>query len=314
MAIFAYFTSAASQRGISLIELMLAISLSMLLSLGVLSFHIQQKTSYLFQQGLSRILQNSQIAAYTLKNALQSAGSLGCLSLVSSTPMRVLTATPLPIEADMQLLEQYNRLLVQKAQAVAHKLLVPMSHIQAPITVERGKDALTAGDMVVVSDCQQADVFMVNDVSVQRDTRTLYYKDAALSKAYDEQAELSKWTAKEFYIADSHYKNLQDQTVKGLFVHDLLTGHREEIVQGVEAWQLRYGLDRNNDGLIEEHRLANEVRDWLQVKSVAISLLLNSIDNVLPAPKDYEFAGKHYSATDRLLRKQVDIYIALRNR
>jgi len=205
-------------------------------------------------------------------------------------------------------------LLVQKAQAVAHKLLVPMSHIQAPITVERGKDALTAGDMVVVSDCQQADMFMVNDVSVQRDTRTLYYKDAALSKAYDEQAELSKWTAKEFYIADSHYKNLQDQTVKGLFVHDLLTGHREEIVQGVEAWQLRYGLDRNNDGLIEEHRLANEVRDWLQVKSVAISLLLNSIDNVLPAPKDYEFAGKHYSATDRLLRKQVDIYIALRNR
>jgi len=303
----------ARQHGVSIIEMMIAMTLSLLVGLSAFAFYFQLKANYAFQQGLNRILQNAQIIHFAFKNAIAGVGSLGCLAVDFAIPIYGQDRLPIPIQADTMVREQYNRLMVQQAQSSAHKLVMNMFTERAPITVERGISGITSGDIAVISDCEQADIFTVSSVSTSGQSRTIYHTQQPLSKAYAESAEVSVWNVNEYYIDESHYKNKQGKITKGLFVHNLLTGRSEEIVQGVEDWRLYYAVDSNQDGVVDKHQTASAIDDWSQVNGVIIYLLLTSVDEVLTVPSDYDFLGERYHATDRLLRKEIDLYIALRN-
>jgi len=90
------------------------------------------------------------------------------------------------------------------------------------------------------------------------------------------------------------------------------SGKREELIPGIENMQILYGVcaDSNRDTLI--YYKAAQVPNWSQVCSVDVDLLINSIDSVLLKPENYLFQGESMTATDRLLHKNWETYIALR--
>lgn len=94
----------------------------------------------------------------------------------------------------------------------------------------------------------------------------------------------------------------------------------EELVQGVENMQLRYGYDSDGDDVPNYYLAANDSAtlgtswDWGDVVSVKVSLLMRSIDPVESDPvANADFEGIAV-ATDRYLRQRVSFVVELKNR
>lgn len=84
-----------SQKGLTMVELMVALVLSSLLTLGVIQVFIANKTSYRLQEAQARLQENARFALTVISNELRRAGHLGCVtsSLTISTGS-ILNAPP----------------------------------------------------------------------------------------------------------------------------------------------------------------------------------------------------------------------------
>lgn len=92
----------------------------------------------------------------------------------------------------------------------------------------------------------------------------------------------------------------------------------EELAEGVENMQIRYGEDTTADGNIDQYRAANAVTNWDKVFAVQVSLLMRSVENnVVSQPQAVTFNGATVNTgagADRRLRKVFTATIAVRNR
>jgi len=66
------------QRGISLVELMIAITLSIVITAGVIQIFISNKRTYQVQEAVSRLQENGRFAAEFLADDIRMAGFMGC--------------------------------------------------------------------------------------------------------------------------------------------------------------------------------------------------------------------------------------------
>lgn len=70
----------ASQRGLSLVELMIAVGLGVFLTWGAVEAFLSGKQTYSMQQAVSRIQENGRLAQEFLAFDIRNAGSYGCVS------------------------------------------------------------------------------------------------------------------------------------------------------------------------------------------------------------------------------------------
>ncbi len=66
------------QHGMSLVELMVAMVISLILTFGVVQIFLSSKQSYVLHEGISRIQENSRFATEELQRELRMAGFTGC--------------------------------------------------------------------------------------------------------------------------------------------------------------------------------------------------------------------------------------------
>jgi type IV pilus assembly protein PilW len=72
-----------AQRGVTLIELMVALVLGLLLMAGAVQIFVSNRATYAFNEGFSRLQENGRYALDTLNFNVRMAGHLGCLSTVN---------------------------------------------------------------------------------------------------------------------------------------------------------------------------------------------------------------------------------------
>ncbi len=70
--------SASRQQGLSLIELMVALTISFLVALGILQIFSASSQTYRMQEGLSRVQESGRYAAQFLQRELRTVGYEGC--------------------------------------------------------------------------------------------------------------------------------------------------------------------------------------------------------------------------------------------
>jgi len=71
-----------SQRGFTLLELMIAISLSLLLTGIVIQSFLSNKETYRLTEGVSRVQENIRFGSHFISTDIRQAGNLGCTQLV----------------------------------------------------------------------------------------------------------------------------------------------------------------------------------------------------------------------------------------
>jgi len=92
----------------------------------------------------------------------------------------------------------------------------------------------------------------------------------------------------------------------------------QEVAEGVEMMQVRYGEDTNGDRNADVYRVASDVADWSAVRSVRMGLLMrtaNEVARIEPDDKSYNVLGASFGPyNDRRLRRVFTATVALRNR
>ena len=209
--------------------------------------------------------------------------------------------------------------------------------------------ALSVGEIAIVCDSHQAALFQISDLnanSVQISTANnidpgncvtnLGSTDAQTCSdpsGFEEyqftnaanNALLVRYSPVIYYVAVSD-ENPGVLALKRLYLQardesgtETAVMWQEELLQGVETMQIRYGIDTNDDQVANRFVRANNIsaNDWEDVVSIKLGLLFISGDQVSSQldNKTYNVAGELITAPgDRRMRQVANYTISLRNR
>ncbi len=308
----------------TLIEIMIALLIGAFLLGGVIEIFVGSSQTNRMQQNLSRLQENGRFAMEFLSSNIRMAGSRGCSR----------TATISGASNNAAVFTSDFNTALQGFEATSSSAWTPTINaaITTPlggsdvITVRRVDDqvnyitahttgtailtlaattGLSAGDVVLVSDCSGAEAFQIS--SITGNTVTL---QSAPSKSYS-GGEIAAINTISYYVRTNTTTNLPS-----LYRRVDLNG-ADELLEGIEQMQILYGVDTDStpDGTPNYYVSASNVADMSKVISIRISLLAVTLDDNLAAqPLAYTYNGATTTPTDRKIRRVFNTTIAVRNR
>lgn len=302
------------QGGLTLIEIMVAMVVSLILIAGVIQIFVGTRQTYRFQDALARVQENGRFAAETIGRDARLAGFVGCTTLVSVTPNAI---PPLAIAYSrdnyieggvgpaLGAVPGTDVLTLRMLSPNTVRLSVDMGGPADVVTIPANVPGFQNGDVVGIADCNNVDLFTVNGVAGGGPVDIT--PNANLTKAYLEGTVLSRYREVSYYVAPGASGDL------ALWRRD--DGVDTELVDGVEDLWLRYGEDLNNDGAPNVYVEAAAVGDWSRIRSLRISLLLASNeDNVTEGAQPVDFRGAVVVPADNRFRQVLTTTVGLRNR
>ncbi|WP_455374912.1 PilW family protein [Kaarinaea lacus] len=330
------------QHGITLIEILVSLALSLIILAGIMHIFLNNKQTYRVQEAFARLQESGRFAMQFIVKDLRMAGYVGCGGKIS-TPVNIANYYP-PPNGDTQADEvsmftgsgiegfEYSALpillsdsvslttakvlagsdivRIKRAAATGARLTGNMTSDNANIQLD-GTTALglfNVNDYMFISDCENADIFVANNVSASAGKITIAHSnsvnlDNKLSKAYQEDAEVYKFVNNTYYVGN----NIAGEPA--LFRRTLLNAgalSEEELVDGIEDLQLLYGEDTDTDGAPNVYVDSGSVTNWSNIVAVRVELQVRSIEDNLS--KSMTAYG------DKRLRRTFTTSIAIRNR
>jgi len=330
------YSRSVRQAGFSVVELMVAMTLSLILMAGALSILYSTKLTNTENERMARVQEAGRTAFELIGQDARSAGYIGCSRQspdAGTNPPNTyfnngLTATSLlwnfiePVHgfeatsatawspaldaaipsgsgASPTPMANSDVLVVRAARPGAPIFRTNAAfanNADIPVDRDGAASTLAAQTPVIISDCQGADVFAVSDFSVATPTATT----ATISHAVLSGTPVinnSSGTFKHTYGAGALVQPVQTviyyvasctavvsasacntSTTPPALWQIVGAGPPQELIQGVEAMQVKYGIDTNGDFLADNYVTADAVTNWASVVSINIAILVRSVD------------------------------------
>lgn len=341
------FQSISESRGFGLVELMIAITISLILLGAVGYVYLGSRQTFRTQDDFSRIQENVRYALDQVGVDVRMAGYSGCVNVSSIDPLNP-TAMPINVIANGEptvLLSDAMRgydgatwsapgaapanwisgtgvFHVTRAAEAGVNLTGNMTAVNANIQINGNPAGFAAEQALLISDCASADLFRTTNVS-SGGTVTIAHSISNcsnigmacnssnnLSKAYGSNAEVYSVLSTTFFIGTNAGGN------PALYRRQELEAS-EELVENVENMVMRFGIDTNNDFIVDSYVSAGAVTNWRQVLTARLSLVFRSnSNNVATQVKPYVVEGTTVTpaSTDMRLRQVATATYGLRNR
>lgn len=351
------------QSGLTLIELMIALTLSLVLLAGVIQIFIANKASYRMTEAHSRLQENARFALDILTRDVRSAGYTGCRTIEN---MNVVTIAKAPVPAVMNATTIINGLnaetsstwniapdatlgtvvggtdviTIQRATGCGGNLIGNIGSSNGNIQIYSPNSCnISANDVLVIADCEDAHVFRAANVSDGTNKQTIAHSNsvneanhfctsyASLpdpgacatgeAKLYTYDAELFLFRAYTYYIRNG----INGTPALWRLDHSQTSGTASnpiELIEGIENMQITYGVDNDNNDIVDSYENAKTVEDgslWGNVVSARISLLAQTLeDNLTVENQSLIFDGTNIPGNDGKLRRVFTTTIGIRNR
>ncbi len=308
------------QTGLTLIEILVAMVISLILMAGVLQIFQANKQSFRVQESLSLIQENGRTAMRILSEDLRMADFWGCRSqdinitdnLDSTGAGYVDLLANGGISGVNGVGTDPDSITIEGARSTGISLSATMPTTAAALLLTSGAD-LQQGDIMLVTDCNQGDIVQITNANPATSSTIVHNAGGAvspgnstssLSRAYDTDAMVFQARQTTYFIAAD-----PDSGEPSLFRTE--GASTVEMVEGIEDMQIQYGelLDAiNGDMRYVSADAAGLNMD--QVRSVRITLTARSTaDNVA-------FSGSAASSggASGRLRRTFSNTISIRNR
>lgn len=338
------------QRGFSLVEIMIAVTLSLIVLAGVLAVMYSSKVTYNENERVGRLQESGRAALEFMLRDLRGSGFPGCAQPIAglfqlnntlTSPTALLWNFAQPVygheytgaawvpainAAILPSAAANNDIVVVRtvpAGAPAMRVSSAVAPTAASITVQKEEgDMLQAGVPLVISDCGNASVFVpsaftadatdkVGTITRVAGAGTPSNASLDLGATYGPGARVAPLTTVIYYI-----RAASSGTGNSLWrVRSNLAP--EELVPGVQAMQVLYGVANAGQMQIASYVTANNVTDWSRVISVNFALLMRSAEPNSPTldNKVYSLLGVNHGAyNDRYQRALFTTTVTLRNR
>jgi type IV pilus assembly protein PilW len=310
------------QQGFSLVELMVAIVIGLIILAGVSSVMVSNKKTYTAQDSLARLQENARAVMLILTHDMRNIGYWGCNPDKDNVTNALKSASSIDpsfwSSNVMEGAEGSDGLGAVLYPSGTNMVLTPAPLSNTDILMVRGVDTgdslgvqqpmvnesaamqlevnhgLKAGEVVVVSDCDSADIFQVTNAN--QSTGTIVHQTGSgspgnrllgggnkLSKSYGPDAQVMRYKAIAYYIGAgaSGEPSLWRQTLalKSSSSYEPAT---QELVEGIENLQVLYGVDTNNDRLPDDYRTANLVgaSTWNNVVAIRFGIIARALANL----------------------------------
>ena len=323
------------QRGVTLVELMIALAIGLLVTVAMLKVYVDASRMYRFNEGLARVQENGRFALEFIRRDARVAGFWGCYSDaaltngVSATSDAYINVGAGHITGTSDDgLNSSDSITFRSATGSGALVTSGMSGSGGTITVDSAS-ALATGTAALISDCENGDLFQITGISETALTHaagTGANISPNLNKAYAAGARVYEARQATFCIGQG-----ADAAQPALLrlvnpePGQTCASNGDELLEGVENMQIVYGEDTdadadgaNGDGTANRYvAFGASGLDIDRIVSVRISVLVRSINNNLTTePSPYTFNGITVTpeSTDKYLRKVFTTTVTLRNK
>ncbi len=331
------FRAHSSQRGFTLIELMIAMLIGVFLMAGVIQIFLSAKQAYRLQENLSRLQENGRFAMDFITKDVRMAGFMGC-SKALPLPLGTITEqtkingianatnnwSSNACSANNECIPTRDVISFQYAKSCGGQLTSASASADTVLHISTSNSCgINVGDQLLIADCTKSDVFsatVVTPTPTSTAPNPYNITHTAFSSAYNTDAELFALQSVSYYIrsgtggAPSLWRIDNTKGVSG-------STNPAELVEGVENMQILYGVDTDQtpDYVANYYVNATTVNStnvntttgtvsaWTRVVSIRINLLTVSIDNNLTdAPQPYTYNGSTTSTLPQIAVIKTD--------
>jgi type IV pilus assembly protein PilW len=337
----------SQQTGISLIEIMVAMVISLFLLGGVMQVYMGNRITYRFSDATARIQENGRFAIETIATDVRMAGFWGCVTVlkennihirnnlnVASSEYNSVLHDFIEMDAissiDKDGLNNSDSLTIRGTKSGQILVVAPFMASRIDDIVVRNPTSIKENDIVMVSQCDDsiaADIFEVSKIVIESKTSTISHgKNGKIGNTNPLGCEVASEQCLSIAYARKSASISIFQTITysirtgasgepALFRSESVTGNGDELIEGVEKMEILFGVDTNNDGTSNKYVAGSTVTDSTQVRAVRIFILVRSENNnITDKPQAYTLNGVTTTPKDNRLRQVFSITIALRNR
>jgi type IV pilus assembly protein PilW len=320
----------SNQSGMTLVEILVALVISLVLIGGVIQIFVGNKLTYRVQDNLSRIQENGRYAIELLNQDIRMANYRGCAGSKAGTARNLLNnpsdinwnfLSANPVQgfdtpssswpgdlttaglASSSVIAGTDVVTVRGPDTTNSGFVVSQASNTAALQVSQPTALnLQSNDIVMVADCSDIVVFQItNSGTITGNPASIEHAATGSSPGNSSNdlhkiftsAEVTRLSAKTYYIGTGASGQ------PALF--RLTPTSTQELVEGVENMQIIFGVDdagicstgSSDDGAIDCYRRADQIAAaWPRVRSIQIRLLLRSLENNLtPVPQPIEYNG-----------------------
>ena len=330
-----------AQKGVTLVELMISLVIGLLVLAGVTYVFFASRTTYTYNETLSRIQENGRIALDSLSFDIRMAGFFGC-GKADLIPINVIASDP-PIEkidggvavrgytysdagaefVDSGLLKgvvDSDVIVIRRASPNLINVAEPVPVDNANIKISSNPDGFDQNDVLLVTDCSVGDLFQVtnspkDDIDPNGKINLAHGSGSnisnRLSKTYGPDAQIMRFEEIAFFVRQTDRKTKSGKAISSLFRR--VNGQVQEIVDGVEDMRAFYALNSDVTNFKPKESIAEA--DWARVVAIRVHLLLSMQEPTLTEAQKYQFADDaEKSGADKVMRHEFTQVVALRNR
>ena len=333
------------QSGFSLMELMIAITIGFIVVAGVGYLYLGSRQTFKTQDSLSTIQENSRFALDTMSRDIRMAGYMGCGTL-SSIPINNVTNSPVITipAAGLQIFAAGagwtapagvtrvagDVLSIASAQSSGVTVTGNMNATTANIQIGGNPYNYQAGDALMVSDCQNADVFQNTGVSNSGGVVTIAHgsnlnKQNFLSQIYGTSpppAQVYTFRQVDYFVGCPTASWAGGQCSVPVALYQVINnGVPQPLVDNVE--NMAFSLGMGSGQVVTAYNPPAAGTNWAQVLSVQVHLLMvggpaNDADSnvaVVSQPYNFIINGTTYATypADRRMRQDAIATVAIRN-
>lgn len=335
------------QRGFSIVELMVAMALSLILLAGVLAVLYSSKVTYAENERLARVQENARVATEMILRDMRSGGFRGCGRPLASGDLENLLVDPTALThnftepmrgfegsegADASAvaafggdeLEIGDSVVVRSVRSgiPSFRLNTSMADGESLLSIDKPAGVtIEAGTPLLISNCERGSVFtsssgigadVVVDVQHTTDATGGLVNATSDLGTYLLGSQISPLSTIAYYV-----KQNPAGTGPALWrmVDDDLPA--EPIIDGVERLEILYGEDTDGDERADAYIEADDVTNWNNITSASVSVMVRSADEYGSDKnnRSFDMLGTLVEPdADRYLRTVFTTTASLRNR
>lgn len=335
-----------TQKGLTLIELMIAVVLGIFITGGMIQIFTSSKQNYRVQENLSRLQENGRFAMDFIARDVRMASYWGCVKNGLDTTTNGLDSGKAPPNYDVNyhgFAEGVTGLNGGPANIIPDTLTLRGAFngglsIITPYAVQPSDtlnisagNNLVQSDIVMISDCEKSDIFQITNANPSAGQVSHVIDNTfqpgninvadpgcpaghCLSKVYLGDASIYK-------ISTIAYSIQNGASGEPSLFRRIDSGATQELIEGIENMQVLYGEDTDNDSTPNYYlpagsaglNLDNVVS--IRVSLVARTLNSNLLSNLAAVTPSYTINGTVVTPPDdHRIRRVFTSTIAVRNR
>lgn len=332
-------------RGFSLVELMVAMALSLVLLAGVLGVLYSSKVTYSENERLARLQENARAATEMILRDMRSGGFLGC-----GRPLRpenwenvLIDATDLTHNYAMALTGFEGSAgtftpavpdLIEEPSVTSDIVVIrgvrpgvptfrtslDMDNLTSDVVIANpAAFAIAPGTPLLISNCDRSSVFAASAFSTAAGVSTIRHEegDEGVANTNDEIQRFDRGAQVSILNTIVYYVR-QDAGRPPSLWRIVDDGAPVELIPGIERLEIAYGEDTNGDDLADRYVSADTAGvNWNRITSASISVLVRSAEEYGRAQPSRTFSMLGMAVTpptDSFLRTVFTTTASLRNR